>query len=317
MSHLLFVPGCVAVRLDTGSDLNGILVHTSAKRQRGQLPRRAAAILEVVMLAFLALILARFILFIAFGASAGDFSLDQSDTRNAAARSADLQRDLENTDFSQLFADRRRTEEVAVQAAIVPETSLNLVLRGIRMGADPQSGAALIQVASAGQSFVRVGEEISDGVELAEVHRDHVLISRRGIVESLYLREAAQREAAVSTPVTEPTESAPQARTTYTPRQIASARGRPGQRTDINGLFQVEPRYIDDAVVGYAFVAGNRALLESVGLRMNDILVEVAGQPVADADQIEDLFNRLRGSGGVEIGVVRSGIALTLTVDMP
>ena len=50
---------------------------------------------------------------------------------------------------------------------------------------------------------------------------------------------------------------------------------------------------------------------------MNDILVEVAGQPVADADQIEDLFNRLRASSGVEIGVVRSGIALTLTVELP
>ncbi len=294
-----------------------MLSNISARRKKGQMSQRAATILEVVLLAVLAFILARFILLVAFGASAGDFALDSSDSRNAAARSADLEYDLENADFSQLFADRRQTAELVVQAAVVPETNLNLVLRGIRMGADPQSGAALIQVASSGQSFVRVGEEISEGVELAEVHRDHVLISRRGLVESLYIREAAERNAAASAPDAETTEREPETRTTYTPRQIANARGRPGQRADINGLFQIEPRYIDDAVVGYAFVAGNRSLLESVGLRMNDILVEVAGQPVADADQIEDLFNRLRASSGVEIGVVRSGIALTLTVELP
>lgn len=317
VSHISFGQGLCGRGQMQVVILNQILSINSANRRTGQVPQRAAAILEVVLFAGLAYILARFILLIAFGASAGDFAQDQIDPRNSDGRTAALEFDLESADFSQLFADRRRAENVVVQVAEVPETQLNLVLRGIRMGQDPQSGRALIQVASAGQSFVSVGEEITDGVELSEVHPDYVLISRRGIIESLYIREAAAREAASTAVAPAPTESEPEVRTTYTPRQIANARGRPGQRIDINGLFQVEPRYIDNTIVGYAFVAGNRSLLESVGLRMNDILVDVAGQPVADADQIEDLFNRLRGRHGVQIGVVRSGIALTLTVELP
>ena len=82
--------------------------------------QRAATILEVVLLAVPALILARFILLVAFGASAGDFALDSSDSRNAAARSADLEYDLENADFSQLFADRRQTAELVVHPQQTP-----------------------------------------------------------------------------------------------------------------------------------------------------------------------------------------------------
>ena len=48
-----------------------------------------------------------------------------------------------------------------------------------------QQGYAIVQLASKEVLAVREGEDIAAGIHLAEVHRDHVVVSRDGVRESL------------------------------------------------------------------------------------------------------------------------------------
>lgn len=293
---------------------------------RFRLPERRWMVLavELLVLIGIAYILARLVFFIAFGASGTSLLIETpaADRRAEAART--FTGDLGTIDFSGLFADRSTEVVAESRPEFVPETQLDLVLRGIRQGETAESGAALIQVANAQQLFVAVGEEISDGVELREVHQDHVIISRRGIIEALRIRETSLRrpaEPAAGADTADPqgaaSAAAPPARSDYTPAEISHARPRAGERFNIAGQFDVEPRYIDDTIVGYAFVRGNGVLLESVGLRMNDIVVSIAGRPVRDLRQIEEFFEGFGSDDTVDIVIVRSGMNLNIRVDLP
>lgn len=275
--------------------------------------RLMAFAVETLLLFGLAYLLIRILFFIGFGASGSDFQIETSRSGPGSAQSSIAGGQLAQVDFTPLFADRRVASVAETASDIVPDTQLQLVLRGIRRGTDPGSGAALIQLASMQQVFVPVGEEITDGVELREVHADYVIISRRGIREALRIRETSERldrrEAPAALASSDPTE--------FSAAQIAAARGRPGERYSVGGMFQVEPRYVENSLVGIAFIAGNNSLLESVGLRMNDVLVAINGQPVTNPDQIQALFEGLRGNDTVQISVVRSGMSLTFSVDLP
>lgn len=283
--------------------------------------RLITSAVEIVLLFALAYLIARLVFFIGFGASSGDYQIDSAGSAARSAQSGALSPQIAQADFSTLFADRRVEVQDEAPVAALPDTQLELVLRGIRRGTEPTNGAALIQGASAQQVFVSVGEEISDGVELREVHVDYVIISRRGIREVLRIREASERQATDDAAGAEvsgaPSAQLSAAPAVYSASQIARASARPGERFDVAGMFVVEPRYIDGALVGMAFIDGNTALLQSIGLRMNDILIEIDGRSVGSVDQIEALLDDLRGNDTVDVSIVRSGFGLTFSVDLP
>lgn len=75
---------------------------------------------------------------------------------------------------------------------ILPETRLGFSLFGVRTGATPQDGSAIIEAGAGGQRSYGVGTDLQDGVRLEAVHNDRVVISRNGSREVLYLTERAR-----------------------------------------------------------------------------------------------------------------------------
>ncbi|MGK0265811.1 MAG: general secretion pathway protein C [Maricaulis sp.] len=256
---------------------------------------------ELALICLIAWILARFIWLIAFGASALDFRTDAGPTR-AAAASAAFAPDLDRLRDMRLFADRRSVEQAAPAAANVPETRLNLSLTGIRLGATPQSGGAIIQTPDNRQAFFAAGASIIDGVSLAEVQIDHVIINRRGIRESLYLRDQAiaASQAAASSAAAGP----------------ASVGGN-GSSRELAGLFQVEAVLNGDRLSGYRLTGGNETLLTTLGLRLGDVVVSVDGRTLSDVDDLNEFFEDLEGRDTLAFSILRGGRPLTLQVDLP
>lgn len=256
---------------------------------------------ELALICLIAWILARFIWLIAFGASALDFRTDAGPTR-AAAASAVFAPDLDRLRDVRLFADRRSVEQAAPAAANVPETRLNLSLTGIRLGATPQSGGAIIQTPDNRQAFFAAGASIIDGVSLAEVQIDHVIINRRGIRESLYLRDQAiaASQAAASSAAAGP----------------ASVGGN-GSSRELAGLFQVEAVLNGDRLSGYRLTGGNETLLTTLGLRLGDVVVSVDGRTLSDVDDLNEFFEDLEGRDTLAFSILRGGRPLTLQVDLP
>jgi len=263
----------------------------------------AIGLAEFALLAALTYIVARLIWLIAFGASATDFERDPAVGGAGLNDRPAYQADLSRLRDSDLFADRRAAPvDAAPLQAAVRETSLDLTLRGIRRGASPQAGGAIIQTPDNRQRFFAVGQEILDGVELEEVHVDHVLIRRRGIAESLYLRDEDQaRSTVVASPSSAPPSSA-----------SAPARG-----VSIAGLFRAEPVREGNRLTGYRVADGNGAMLSAMGLRNGDVITAIDGRPAADVADLPALFRSLREEGDFTLSINRGGLPLTVQVDLP
>ena len=267
------------------------------KQGRKGLPRGLAwalRLLELALLAALTYIAARLIWLIAFGASATDFERDPASAGARPDGRPAYQADMSRLRDSDLFAGRRAAPvDAAPVQATVQETSLDLTLRGIRRGASPQNGGAIIQTPDNRQRFFAVGQDILDGVTLAEVHVDHVLIRRRGIAESLYLRDEDVDAARAAT---------------------AAASG---DGTAIPGLFRAEAVREGNRLTGYRVADGNRAMLSAMGLRNGDVITAIDGRPAADISDIPALFRSLREDGDFTLSINRGGLPLTVQVDLP
>ena len=260
-------------------------------------------LVEIVLLFLLAWVLARLIWLIAFGASAADFQDGSAGGGADAGRPAYIA-DLDRLRGADLFADRRQT--VAVSPAAVrelPETRLNLVLRGVRRGATIDAGGAIVQTPDSRQGFFSVGDEIVEGVTLEEVHVDHVVINRRGVAETLFLRdEAARRERSEASRASGPSG--------ILPRSVS--------RQTLAGNIPLEPVMEGDRLHGYRFSEGaDYAMLAALGLRSGDVVTAINGRALADVDDLNGFFESLENGGQLTLSVSRGGLPLTLQVDLP
>ncbi len=96
---------------------------------------------------------------------------------------------------------RASVSAAAQQEAVAPETTLDLKLYGVRALKDPKAGSAIIRLPDHTQVALRVGMTILEGVTLAAVHPDRVVVSRRGALETLSLDDdKASRPAKPSAP---------------------------------------------------------------------------------------------------------------------
>jgi general secretion pathway protein C len=94
-------------------------------------------------------------------------------------------------------------------AGSLPVTALPISLHGVRADSATGRGSAIIASADGVQKVFAVGETIADGVTLAAIAADHVVIDRGGTREALWLDiaggEAVQRfDPTASDPIPQP-----------------------------------------------------------------------------------------------------------------
>jgi hypothetical protein len=79
----------------------------------------------------------------------------------------------------------------ATAKRVVPATGL--VLLGVLSSPQPGAGRAILGMQGSRPALVAVGEPIADGIELHEVHADHVIVLRQGVPERVELQRGASR----------------------------------------------------------------------------------------------------------------------------
>jgi hypothetical protein len=70
-------------------------------------------------------------------------------------------------------------------------TNTGLVLLGVLSRPEPGIGRAIIAMQGSRPTLVAAGEPIADGVELHEVHADHVIVLRQGTPERIDLERGS------------------------------------------------------------------------------------------------------------------------------
>ena len=192
-----------------------------------------------------------------------------------------------------------RTDASAASAQNV--TSLNLLLFGVRANESSGGGSAIIAGEDGIQNSFAVGEEVAPGVTLDAVAFDHVILSRGGVKESLYLDQSVPAE------TVSPSGTAPQA------VPSASATGGLNAQT-LQKAIGFAPRNEGGRVTGLVLKAqDDGTMLRLAGFQAGDIVVAVNGRPVSSAT---DIIAQFRPGSRISVEVERGGSKVSIALNL-
>jgi general secretion pathway protein C len=219
-----------------------------------------------------------------------------------------------------------------VKPAVVPETKLNLKLRGVFASKDDNAARAIIADSRGEEDSYRLGSELPGGAILNEIHSDHVILEHNGRLETLRLPidapEAGPRSRTASTRSSTNQGSRTANRNTNR-SNIAQASANTadnaallGQYRDalinnpnsVMGLVNVRPYQKDGQLVGYRLRPGkDRALLRRFGLRSGDIVTAVNGVPMNNPVKALEVLRDISTASQLTVDVERNGTPQSFT----
>lgn len=193
------------------------------------------------------------------------------------------------------------------QADVV--TSLQLTLFGTRINEATGRGGAIIAGPDGEQKSYAVGEEVQPGVTLKEVAFDHVVLTRSGRDETLYLDQSGRTGAPDAMPG---------------PGAQPGATGAPGSppadgagvtlaqvRSDVGFIPRIDGGKVTGLVVR---PQGSGATFRKIGLKEGDIVTQIGGRPVTGPGDIEALSGQFAKGGSISITVERGAEVLPLVI---
>lgn len=183
-------------------------------------------------------------------------------------------------------------------------TALNLSLFGIRANESSGGGSAIIAGEDGVQMSYGVGEEVAPGVVLDSVAFDHVILSRGGIKESLYIDQSVP--ARTVSPGLEPGAVPP-----------ASTQDVGLNAETLQKSIAIAPRNEGGRVTGLVLSPrDDGTMLRIAGFQPGDIVVSVNGRPVSSAS---DIASQLRPGARLSIEVERGGskVPIALNLEQP
>lgn len=197
----------------------------------------------------------------------------------------------------------RKGASVRAEGIDAPETSLNLILKGVRANGEGR-GVAFVLLPDNKQVRANVGTEILDGVQVEYVFEDRVTLRTRGKLETLFLRTDKAGIAGVG-----------ENRATGEVRSSVRAKAaRVSAAAFSSGVSMAIVRE-NGTRRGYRLVPrGNSAVLTEAGFQTGDIIIRVNGRAVSEIDS-EDLRALLQRPGGLDFTVNRAGDGIELSVE--
>lgn len=197
----------------------------------------------------------------------------------------------------------------------LPETRLNLSLRGVVSSDGGRSGGAIIDAGQGQEVYYPVGSRLPGGARLQSVHKDHVVLERNGRLETLKLPRSGLRAPSgrLPAPRTRPMNPppAPSGGLARLRRQILD------DPQQLLNVFSVEPYTRRGRFVGYRLRPGrDHALFALTGLQDGDIVTTINGIRL---DTPARAMSALRGLAQVSeatITVLRRGREQTLQVNL-
>jgi len=206
------------------------------------------------------------------------------------------------------------------------ETQLKLTLRGVFASQDPQRAMAIIADARGQEKVYRKDETIFAGVKLYAVYPDRVILERSGNFETLSLprdddnktnHSASTRTSRYTQTVT-PAQPTVRSRTIQADKQIEALREQLlRDPQEFWKSVRIEPHYDSSRQLdGYTFEHNNRQLMQAMGLRPGDVIVEINGQPVSDPSVLTGLIGQLPTASSLSLGIERNGQRENLNINM-
>lgn len=202
----------------------------------------------------------------------------------------------------------------AAGGAVQQVTSLPFRLYGIRINEGSGLGSAIIADQSGQQSAFSVGEEIMPGVTLKAVAFDHVVISRNGAEENLFIDQSGSAPAPVSP--SGPPQPPAGGGTTLNPPPPSGAEPLSSQAI-LNGI-SFAPRTENGAITGVVLNAqGTGDIFARAGFRPGDIVAQFNGAPIRSPQDLLSIKNAIKPGARLTLMVERGAATVPIAIIIP
>lgn len=212
-----------------------------------------------------------------------------------------------------------RVSGSAVDGATHQVTSLPLQLYGIRLNEGSGQGAAIIANGNGEQQNYAVGDEIAPGVTLKAVHFDHVVISRSGVNENLFIDQSQQAQSPQITPATPDVgDDAAAGQAEGPPSEPSAESAAPPPSDAIMKGIDFVPHLERGRVTGVVVRPANDGKgFVRAGFRPGDIITQVNGQPITSSADLTALRRDIRPGARISLTVERGGTTVPIALLLP
>lgn len=191
-----------------------------------------------------------------------------------------------------------------------PRTRVALILAGTLAVSDPRQGLAIVGETAQGGKLYAVGAMLPGGVKLHEVYTDRVVLERDGALEMLPLPRQFSANGRPGPALSPPGNAGEPALADSVQKLIA-------QGPEVIGeVLRPMPMYANGQLKGFRVYAGrDRQKFAKLGLKANDLVTQINGVPLTDAQRGMEILRTLGNAGSAQITVERGGATQQLSVD--
>lgn len=206
-------------------------------------------------------------------------------------------------------------DPVLSELSAAPDTRLDLTLLGILAATAERGSRALIASSNGDEKPYAVGDDVVRGVSLQAIFPDRVILSRAGQLETLRLDKDAP--AAALPGVARAADGDAGSASTDTTVLLSNIRQEllndPSKAAE---YIRIQPSSNGGQLRGYRLYPGrNRNAFAAAGLRPGDLVTQVNGIQLNDANTALQMLGQLSQANSLTVVVERGGESQTLSVN--
>lgn len=240
---------------------------------------------------------------------AEESSLAISNQTHRVVANQDRQENFRKLSAANLFGE---SDKAVVQTARkAPETKLNLTLRGVLAATPNELASAIIAQGKAGREDIySIGDKMSDGVLIKEIHPTYVVLERNGQLETLKL----------------PKESGPEI--LQSNNTVRKFRSTGSALKEIRTSILKNPTSFGEYAlpilvkengkqVGYRLKPQRKGeLLSELGIESSDVIIEINGIKLDAQKNALSALRQLSAAKNLDIVVKRNGAEVPLNISL-
>lgn len=193
----------------------------------------------------------------------------------------------------------------------LPETNLQLTLRGVIASPDDSQARAIVADSGGKENFYKVGDPLPGNATLKEIYGDRIVIQRAGRYETLTLPKDALAMGADNSVPALP--AASRGKKSYTLREYRNAlMHNPGEVAD---LVRIMPKSEGGRFVGYQLQPGrDPQFMARYGLMPGDVVVAVNGVVLDNPAKGMQAMRDLTRADTLDLEIDRNGVRQRFTL---
>ncbi len=216
-----------------------------------------------------------------------------------------------------LFGSATRQEIIPDQdtSEDIPETTLNLILKGIINARPKQRALAIISKKDkkAEEEIYAVGDEIPGGALVREIFVDRVILLRSGKLETLLIEESEKQATASVSYGSRETNIVSRGDGVHWRIEKSYLNSQLSNLAVLAREIGIDVYKQNNVQKGYRLVSSRGSkILNSLGLNPGDVLEEVNGIQLRNASQGLMAYQKLKNASEVKLVVNRNGVRKTM-----